>query len=113
MKKERKAKIFLLLCIFGLLILFYIQEKTFPKVINICEIEKLKENEYVSVYGKVIEERELAKNFYLLILENSSCKLEIICNCKNFTNKNIEVIGKISYYKNKTQINAEKIIEIK
>jgi hypothetical protein len=115
MKREKKIdnqklrKIFLVLTLLGLLSLFYLSLFAQPKEINICHQKELKESDYVLAYGKIVSERNLTEEFFLLTLENSSCIIEITCSCNNFFNKSVLVIGRISYYNNKTQINANRI----
>jgi hypothetical protein len=111
--KNKLCKILLILTILGILILLLLSLFVKPKEISICNLRELKEEDYVYFSGKIISERNLTEDFTLLVLENSSCKIEITCNCHNFLNKNVSVIGIISYYENKTQINAEKIQIIK
>ena len=116
-KKEKNYKelcnLYLLFSIAGILFLLIFSCFIKPKQINICNLKELEENDYVLVYGKIISERNLTKDFTILNLENSSCKIEVTCNCHGFFNKTVFVIGKISYYQNKTQINAEKVQEVK
>ncbi|MEM4230782.1 MAG: hypothetical protein QXF25_02820 [Candidatus Pacearchaeota archaeon] len=124
MKKniEKLKKNFLILSLVGIFILFIISKSTKPKQISICDIENLKKNirekENIEIQGAITREKILSENFKLFILKNQSCEIEVICNCdtsnKNnltFLNKEVLIIGKIQIYKNKTQIQAEKIIE--
>jgi hypothetical protein len=103
------CKIHLFTAIIGIFILFLLPYFIHTKEINVCKIKDFKEGDYISVYGKIISEKNLTKDFTILTLQNSSCKIEITCNCKNFLNQTVKVTGHIEYYNNKTQINAERI----
>jgi len=103
------SKIYLVLAVVGILFLFILTYFVKPQEISICKIRELQQGDYVKVYGKIISERNLTSDFTILTLQNSTCRVEITCNCKNFTNQNVSVIGKIEYYQNKTQISADKI----
>lgn len=108
-KQEKMKKICFIISIIGILILLFLTTIVKPKEINICNLNQTKENDFVVVFGKIIYERNLTETFTSLTLQNSSCKIDITCNCNGFLGKNVSVVGKIEYYQNKTQINADKI----
>jgi len=103
------SKIYLILALVGILFLFILAYFVKPQEINICKIKELNQGDYIKAYGKIISEKNLTSDFTILTLQNSTCRVEITCNCNNFTNKNVSVVGKIEYYQNKTQINADRI----
>ena len=95
----------LILSLAGILILLVISMNIQPK--EIANYSDLKENDYVSVSGKIISEKYFQdSDFSIIKLENN---ITITCNCKFPVNSTIAVAGKVEDYNGKLQINAEKI----
>ena len=115
MKNAKLKKFFLVASIAGVLLLFLLAMLINPKKISACDLNnpnKTHEKDYVSVQGIIIKERNLTESFKLLTIKSQNCEAEVTCNCQlSLLNKNVSVTGKIQFYKNKTQIQAEKILE--
>lgn len=111
MNNNHAKFVYLLLAIIGILSLFLASWYVKPKITPACKIVNTSEKDYVLVKGTIIKERNLTENFKLLTLKNT-CEVEVTCNClTSMLKKNVSVIGKIQFYQNKTQIQAEKILE--
>jgi len=90
----------------GIFLLLFLANYQKPK--EITTSSNLTLNEKISIKGKIINERNYDE-FSILKLQDSCGTIEIICNCKNFLNKSVLIEGKVTEYKNKKQIQAEKI----
>ena len=99
---QKLLKISLIISLLGTLLLIILSYSFQPKLININEINSNLLNQKVKISGRVISEKDYSKN-----LEKGYFKVLTI------QGKTIEVIGKVEEYKNKFQINADEIFEIK
>ena len=97
-----------LIGVFSLLLLPNIS----PSPITISEIENKTLGTRVRIIGNLTTPRELVEDFYSINFKDATGEIRIILT-KNFTtNKTVEITGLLSEYKNKTQIQVEKIIEV-
>ena len=116
---QKLLKISLIISLLGTLLLIILSYSFQPKLININEINSNLLNQKVKISGRVISEKDYSKNlekgyFKVLTIQDKTGKIETICSCRySLKNKTIEVIGKVEEYKNKFQINADEIFEIK
>jgi hypothetical protein len=96
--------------IFSLLILSYFHAS---KIIVSSQIGFQKDGALISISGKVIKETLLAENFKSLIIMDRYGTAEVVCSfCGEsaYYGKNATIYGKISTYKEKTQVSADRII---
>ena len=101
-----------IITILGLFLIFALSLFVKPIIIDPCSLPNTKENTYVQLSGLVSSDIILSKNFKLLIIKNGSCEAEITCNCPSdseFKGKEIIILGKVEIYKDKKQINANRI----
>lgn len=91
----------------GILLLFLIYTYQTPIKIKSLENISLIENTKVSLSGVVTNERLFANS--KLITLNNNTQVYISRDYKNLKGKKITIIGKISYYNNKTEINPTNI----
>ena len=108
-----------LLGIITLLILANILEPKFQKI-NEKTLKNL--NKKVKIFGivkeiKIYENNKTKEFFYVLIISDETGKIDAVFNAKpnsnllNLkTNQNITMIGRVTQYKDKLQIQVEKII---
>jgi len=79
-----------------------------PALSSIKEIKNMSENQLVKLQG-IITFSDEKESFFILTLEDTTGKINIISE-KNFKeNSTIEVLGKTEIYRNKTQIQTERI----
>ena len=107
----KKAKIFrfsLAFSLIGISLLLFLSQSE-PALSPFDEI-KGKEGT-IKVRGRIIKNKKITENFYILTLKNKSGSVEVLVD-KNITLQKVEVIGRLDKYKNKTQIQATKIIPI-
>jgi len=95
----------LIASIFGILSLFLISFQIKPK--QIFSYSELKENDYVSVSGRIISSKYYQDSDFSIIKLKEN--ITLICNCKFQLNSTIKAEGKVEKYENKLQINAQKI----
>ena len=93
-----------ILTILGIFTLLILLDSSPIKINSISDLDSLEENQKVITSGLVISERPYG-NAKLLILDN---KIELICSCPSYLNKNITAIGILNEF-NKKRI---KILEI-
>ncbi|MGD2072700.1 MAG: hypothetical protein PVG65_04345 [Candidatus Thorarchaeota archaeon] len=111
METRKLMKISLVISLIGILSLLLLSNIS-PLLITISEIENKILGSRVRIIGNLTTPRELVEDFYSINLKDATGEIRIILN-KNFTtNKTVEVTGLLTEYKNKTQIQVEKIIEI-
>jgi len=115
---EKLLKAALILSLLGIFLLLLLSSalKNTPSSIN--EAKELPEYEKVRVQGKILTLREASPNFFILKVADNTGNISVTLNSKksllkqkSFQEKSlVEIRGKISFYKNETQINADKII---
>jgi len=110
---KKIQKVYLISSLLGVLLLLFLTSLVHPKEISICELNKTKNNEKILIRGIISDNNVLADNFNLITLEDSSCKVKVVCNCKiSLLNKKVAVIGRVRIHKNEKQISADRIEEL-
>lgn len=110
MPSTKSQKLFLIASLLGIFMLINLSWILTPKEISPCDINKTADNEKITIKGIVINERTLAEDFKLLILESGDCEIDVTCNCKtSFLHENVSITGKVQTYNNKKQISADRI----
>ena len=100
-------KLALTMSLIGILIIFITINLVEPKEKDSSEISTKNLGEQVKISGTISSIKVYKNNFTTFKLNN---EIEVICNCENIKeNQKIEVIGTISSYQNRLQIEAEKI----
>lgn len=111
MNDKALSSIALFILIIGITILWTIDFTAEPKIISITEA-KSKTNSYVSITGKVIEVQDKT-SFLILTLEDKTDNMQVLVYKDNALNiqeeMNLLISGKVIEYKNKKEINADKI----
>ncbi|MBM3246967.1 hypothetical protein FJZ17_00275 [Candidatus Pacearchaeota archaeon] len=117
---EKLLKTALAISLLGILLLLFLSTKLQTPLTTINQSLSLEEYEKVKLEGQVLNFRELSPNFYILGLKDSTSEIDIVFNSKNnlsqlIKNNNtlMQITGKINFYNNKTQINADKIVLLK
>lgn len=111
LKKDLKKFSFLLSLLFILLVVL-ISLFSEPKTTLIRDINKKQLDNYVKLNGTIINIENIKSSdysFYLLRLKDSSGSIDLISDTPTGLNQKVEVIGKISEYKNTLQIEVKKI----
>ena len=94
--------------VFGMFVLLLMLNMKPKEIGSYEDMEQLEINTRVSVTGKVIEERVIYEDSKLLELENG---IELVCECSGFfEDEEVEVIGVVSEYEGKKQIDVLEII---
>ncbi len=96
-------KLSLSLSFLGVFFLLFLSNIIKPKIVS--NLKELELNERVITKGKIIEIKNY-DSFSIIKLDNN---ITITCNCQLEKNQIITVEGKVEEYKNKLQIQAEKI----
>jgi len=114
-KMQNNQKVWLTLSLLGILLLTFLSSHLTPKEYNIINVTESKVGDYVVVKGQISGIRNFQESeFYILTIKDETGKITGTLNSKNLSiNKTQEylITGKITKYKNETQINIEKIIE--
>ena len=104
---ENLSKASLIIFLIGILLLFFL---TPTKPREISTYQELKQEELVSTTAKIILIKSI-NDFKIITLSNN---LTATCNkCPLKPNQTITLIGKVSNYENKLQIEIEQIVKIK
>src|SRR4030043_2289562 len=98
---EKLFSIFLTCALSGIFIMLLISLYIQPK--EITKYYQLKENDYVSVTGKIVSIKTI-EDFSIIRLGGN---ITLICNCKFQINQTIIATGTVEKYKNELQINAD------
>lgn len=111
MDKLKQISLFLSLSLILTIFLISIQIKI--KTMKINELEKKHYNQEVKISGKIINIRNY-QDFQILTVEDPTDQIQIISNIKNtnltkLKNQTVEITGRIDFYNNNLQINANKI----
>ena len=104
-------KISLSISFLGILLLLFLSSSE-PKIKTIEEIKnisKTKLNQQVKIQGNLTSIRQASKNFYILTIQDNSRAIETTSEKNITSDKTLIILGKLQYYKNKTQVKAEKI----
>ncbi len=114
--EKKLLKISLIISLIGIFILLFFSSIHQPALIKISKITTNQLNKQIKITGQIIKIKNYPEyEFQLLTLKDDSGNITItldkILNLSE--SKSIIVIGKVSQYKNKLQINANKIIKIK
>jgi len=114
---EKLLKASLSLALLGILLLLILSTTLKPSLETPSNIKNYQEYQRIRIQGELLSLKELRPNFFVLNLKNKNDTISVILNTKEkIENKlnisqenNLEVIGKINFYNNQTQINADKI----
>ena len=104
----------LLTAFVGICLLLFLSSRLEPKLVKISDISAKMLDSPVKVQGRVIELKEKESSL-LLVLNDSSGSIDVFSYTKDELNLselkgvNVEIIGKVSEYKGKLEITAEKI----
>lgn len=112
MQTSLLLKISLITSIIGLILLFYLAENLEPKLIEIKEIDERLFEEYVKISGEISKVRETEGLYILTVNDGEEIDVIIFKNKEklSFTkNSRVEVIGKVSEFRGKLQIEAFEI----
>ncbi len=104
----------LIISVVGIIILIFLSIYSEPKISSIEEINKKNLENYVKINGTIIniDKIKSGENYFLIIrLKDFSDSIDVLDyeNSNLKINQKIQVIGKISEYKNQLQIEAKKI----
>ena len=107
MNQEYLLKIALIISLVGVFV-FLLIISIEPKTKSISQVTNQSINERVKIQGKITNQNKI-RDFYLLTIEDNTGKINVISG-KNFTiGREVEVLGKFEIYRNKPQINADRI----
>lgn len=106
---EKLKIISLLFSLIGIIILTFLYSLKKPVTIDICELNKIKDDSYIKIFG-IATKVEKGQDINIINLKNSSCSVKVICKCDVETGKNLEIVGKVITYKKNNKI--EKEIEV-
>lgn len=114
---EKLLRASLSLALLGILLLLILSTTLEPSLETPSNIKNYQEYQRVRVQGELLSLKELSPNFFVLNLKNKNDTISVILNTKekienkiNISQKNnLEVIGKINFYNNQTQISADEI----
>jgi len=111
MKEQFLLKISFIISLLGITALLLISRHPAPEY-QISNLSNLTLSSLVKIQGKIINSEKLSPDFFILTLQDETGQIEILLN-KNFSaTRQVQVTGTIDKYGNKTQIQADKIIEI-
>ncbi len=111
MKEKTLLKMALICSIVGIFALFLFAEKLEPKLIQISEISYLSIDKNIKIQGEIIKFKK-TKSTNILQIKDQSGSINVILfeNLNNLEKgKTIEIIGKVSEYKDELQIEAKKV----
>ena len=111
MQEQTLLKISLIISLVGILILMVIAT-TEPSLSDIKDIEN-KTAGKVKIQGELVGIKEASKNFYILAIQDKTGTIEVLTNQEILSNSQLEITGSLSVYKDRIQIKADKIKEIK
>ena len=115
-------KLSLTISLLGIITLLILANILEPKFQKINEITLKNLNKKVKIFGivkeiKIYENNKTKEFFYVLIISDETGKIDAVFNAKpnsnllNLkTNQNITMIGRVTQYKDKLQIQVEKIV---
>lgn len=115
-------KISITISLLGIIILLILTNIIEPKQTSINEIKIKDLNKKVKIHGKIeniktIENDNTRESFQILTIFDKTREIDVVFNAKpnsnllNLkTNQYITIIGRVTQYKDKLQIQAEKII---
>jgi len=114
-KTQTLLRISLATSVIGLFLLFIVAENLEPKLIQISEVDGKQFDSYVKIRGEILDVKK-TPGLYILSVEDSSEKIDIIIfrgkETISFAKGSIiEVIGKVSEFRGKLQIEAVEIRE--
>ncbi|OYT41221.1 hypothetical protein B6U80_01815 [Candidatus Pacearchaeota archaeon ex4484_26] len=106
-------KIALTTSLIGLLLLFFLSENLEPRLLPVGKIDEKLFDEYVKISGEIANVKETS-GLYILSVKDDSGEISVILfkNKKKIDfvqNRIIEVIGKVSEYRGKPEIEAVEI----
>ncbi len=108
MDNQLLLKISLILSLIGIFTLLIISNLQ-PPVSTIYELNKTKERKQIKLEGEIAWIREINENFYLATLKDETGEIDLTLNKEIPINKQVEVIGELTIYNGKIQIQTKKI----
>ena len=106
-------KIYLALSFFGVLLLVFLSSHLKPQEYSIINITEINMGDYVAIKGNISGIKNFEESeFYILTITDKTGSITGTLNSKNLSiNKTQEyfIAGKITKYKNETQIEINKI----
>lgn len=106
--KQNLLKLSLIISFLGILLLLFLSNLQ-PKLSAISQLQNSSLNSLIRIQGKIIQTKQIQPDFYILTIQDETGEIEVLLE-KNFaSNKTIEITGKLEEYKNKLQIQAERI----
>lgn len=107
MNQNLLLKASFIISLLGIFFLLFLTSKE-PSLISISEITSSLIDKQVKISGTITSTEKLSENFYLIKIKDETGSIEATLNKDFQTNKTIEISGKVTEYKNKTQIQADK-----
>ena len=101
----------LIISIIGISLLLILSNILEPKLSKISDLNTKQTYEQVKIQGQLINQKSFSNTLNILEIKDSTGTIQVLTN-KNLqlkTNSTIQVIGKISEYKSRIQITADKI----
>jgi len=113
MRTEALAKIALCTSIVGLFALYFLSENLEPKLISISEVDEKALDEYVKISGQITSAKE-TEGLHILRIKDASGEIEVVIfkdedELKFKPGQDVEVIGKISEFRGRQQIEAVEV----
>lgn len=112
MQTRTLLRLALVTSIVGLILLFFLSENLEPPLMPIKEISEKYFDSYVKVAGEITNVKE-TKGLYILTVEDATDEIEVVIfKDKNVTfseDTQVEVIGKVTKYWTRLQIEAVEV----
>jgi len=114
MTNPKFIKFSLIISLVGIICIIFLSIYAEPRLSSIDQINKKQLDNYVKISGAIINIENIKSenySFYIIRLKDNSSSIDLIYNKNNNLklNQKIQVIGKVSEYKNELQIEASKI----
>ena len=114
MKNSRLVKFSLIVSLLGILLLIFLSIYSEPKQISIDKINEKQLDNYIKINGTIVNINKIKSDqgyFIIIRLKDFSGLIDILDyqNTNLKINQQIQVIGKVSEYKNQLQVESKKI----
>jgi uncharacterized protein YdeI (BOF family) len=110
MERPQLLKLSLAISLLGTLLLLFLSNLE-PKLTTISQLNQTELEKRVKIQGRIINAKQIKSNFYILTVEDSSGRIEVLLNKNLSNNRTLEIIGNLNKYKGKLQIKADIIRE--
>lgn len=98
------------IALIGILSLLIFISNSEPKSLDISSIDEKDLNKIVKIIGTSGNVKVYENNFTTFSIDDNTKKITIVCTCPNIkSNKKLEIIGRVTKYQNKLQIQADLI----